>query len=448
MASPDPTEPATTGRFERLLGGSESLRGQLIRGGIGSMAVKIAGLLLNLAVAVVLARLLGPAGYGTYAFALSIIMLLAIPAMFGVPNLLVREVAKYQLHEQWPLLRGALRRSHQAVSLMALIIGALALLIILGRGESLAEPGRLTFAIGLLLLPLLALNSLRGAALRGLRRVVQGQLAEMVLTPGLLVLFALAFAVGLSLTPPLAMLAHAAAALTAFIAGSWLLRRALPLQVQTVAPAYSSSEWLAGVLPFSLITGIQVINNQADIVMLGILTDNAAVGLYKVAVQGSVLVAFGLTALNMVLAPHITRLYQQGERERLQRMVKASARVVLLIALPVAAVFALFGATLLELVFGSDYRGAHTALAILAAGQLCNAAAGSVALLLNMSGHERLTAWGVGCAAVVNILLNLILIPRFGINGAAMATAVTLACWNGLLIIAVRRKLDINSTAF
>ncbi len=448
MANSDPTEPATTGRLERFLGGSESLRGQLIRGGIGSMAVKIASLLLNLVVAILLARLLGPAGYGTYAFALSIITLLAIPAMFGVPNLLVREVAKYQLHEQWSLLRGALRRSHQAVATMALIIATLALLVMLGQGDPLADPGRMTFAIGLLLMPLLALNHLRGAALRGLRRVVQGQLAPMVIMPAMLALFAAAFALAWPLSPSLAMLAHVAAALGALLVGSWLLARALPAPVRTATPAYRTREWLAGVLPFSLIAGIQIINNQTDLVMVGLLIDNTAVGLYRVAVQGSVLVGFGLMALNMVIGPHITRLYQQEDRQRLQRMAQASARVVLLIALPVAVVFALFGDTLLDLVFGSEYRGAHAALAILAVGQLCNAAAGSVGLLLNMSGYERLTAWGVGCAAIVNVILNLLLIPRFGINGAAIATAVTLACWNGLLVIAVRRKLQINSTAF
>ena len=446
MADPELTHANLAARLERMLGGRATLRGQLLRGGIGSMAVKSANLLLNLAAAVMLARLLGPAGYGTYSFFLSVVMLLAVPAMFGMPRLLIREVATYQLHEQWSLLRGILRRSYQVATVLVLLIGMLALLIGGEPGKGFA--GRETLLIGMLLLPFLALNSLCGAALRGLCRVVQGQMAEMVFIPGLLVVFSAAVALTVTLTPAWVMLAHAGAALSAFLIGTGLLSRALPAPVQRVTPAYNTRAWLSSVWPFGLIAGMQVINNQADILMLGVLSDTTAVGLYRVAAQASLLVSFGHMALNMVLGPHVTRLYQQNDRDRLQRMVKASARFNLLIAVPVAMLFMLFGDSLLALVFGADYRGAYIALTMLVVGQLGNVAAGSVALLLNMSGHEKLTAAGLGGATLVNILLNTILIPRFGINGAAIATVATLACWNGVLLIAVRRRLQIRPSAF
>ncbi|MGH2542589.1 MAG: polysaccharide biosynthesis C-terminal domain-containing protein, partial [Ardenticatenaceae bacterium] len=165
-------------------------------------------------------------------------------------------------------------------------------------------------------------------------------------------------------------------------------------------------------------------------------------------VQGATLVAFTLTAANMVLAPYIAQLYAAGDNTRLQHMVTRGAQVILLTALPVAGTFIFFGEPILASVFGDAYRAGAAALAILCLGQLVNAGAGSVGLILNMTGHERDTAVGVAAAAAANLILNLILIPRFGIEGAAVATAVSLATWNVLLCRRVYRRVGIRSAAF
>ncbi|MCK5230488.1 MAG: polysaccharide biosynthesis C-terminal domain-containing protein [Desulfobulbaceae bacterium] len=87
-------------------------------------------------------------------------------------------------------------------------------------------------------------------------------------------------------------------------------------------------------------------------------------------------------------------------------------------------------------------------MAILAAGQLINAAMGSMGFLLNMTGYERDVARTLLMTAGLNILLNLALIPTFGMAGAASATAVSLTLWSILLYRIVKRRIGINSTAF
>jgi O-antigen/teichoic acid export membrane protein len=82
---------------------------------------------------------------------------------------------------------------------------------------------------------------------------------------------------------------------------------------------------------------------------------------------------------------------------------------------------------------------------ILAFGQLINVLFGPVGILLNMTGHERDTMRGLTMAAVLNVLLSLTLIPMFGINGAAIASAITLVICNVLLWKSVRKRLDIQS---
>lgn len=413
------------------------------------MVLKVAFVGLSLAVTVLLARILGPESYGVYAFAFAVVMLLAIPVQAGLPTLLVREVARYEESGSRALMRGLVRRANQAVAGLALAIGLAAAAVSVLFGDRLSAEQARTFAWALALLPLIGLGNVRGAVLRGLRRVVQGQLPEQIVRPGLFVAALGAFLVlGRELTSSLAMALHAGAALLAFLVGALLLIRALPGEVRRARPAYRTRSWLGSLMPLTLLSGIQLVNSQADIVLLGVLASPEDVGVYRVATQAALLVIFALTAVNLVLAPHLARAYSARDRAELQNLATWSARIVLVTALPVAVALIAFGRPILSLVFGDAYTAGAGALAILCIGQLTNAAAGSVGLILNMTGHEQDTVRGVALAAVINVVLNVALIPPFGIEGAAVATAVSLATWNVVLFRKVRGRVGIISTAW
>lgn len=420
------------------------LGGRLIRGTAGSLALKVVATGLALATAVLLARLLGPGGYGAYSHALALTSLLAVPAQLGLPTLVVRQVAAYQARGAWGLLRGVLLRTTQLALAISAVVATAGWLWARSAGDRMGGEELATLEWALALVPLAALASLRGAALRGLQRVVQGLLPDLVLRPGLLVLGVLTMAaLGHALSPSRAMGLNVLATLVAFGVGAWLLGKALPAEVRGATAGYDTRAWLGSALSLSLLAAMQVITAQTDIVMLGWLTSPQEVGIYTVAVRGAALVVFVLQAVNLALEPHVARLYTTGDRERLQRTVTWSARVVLAAALPVAGLFALFGDAILRLVFGQPYVGAHTALTVLAAGQVVNAAMGSVGLLLNMTGRERETATGQAVAAAANVLLNLLLIPRYGVEGAAVATATSLVLWNLILAWKVYREIGV-----
>lgn len=427
------------------------LRGRLARGAVGSLALKVAQTLLSFASGVLLARLLGAEGYGVYAYVFSLVTLLALPAGFGLPNLVVRETSKALARSEWGLVQGMWRWAGRTTAATSLVLIVLAGGVVWVLAERFSGLQLATFAWGLVLAPLLALGNLRGAALRGLHRVVEGQLPEQVLRPGVFVLFLLGAAFLLpaeKVSPATAMALHALASGLAFAVGAWLLWRATPAEIRRAAPAYNGRRWLASTLPLAFISGMQLINQRTDILMLGLFTTAAEVGIYRVAVQASTFVSFGLQAMNMVVAPQFAHLHALGDTRRLQRVVTASARAILFLTLPAVLLFALYGKPLLKLVFGAEFAAAYTPLVILALGQLVNSAAGSVGFLLNMTGHERDTARGMAVAAGGNVVLNLILIPPLGVNGAALATASTLALWNLLLWRAVQHRLGINSMAF
>ena len=422
-----------------------------LAGGLGSFSVRLSGVILSFIVTVVLARLLGAESYGTYAFVYAFLSLLAIPSGMGLPSLIVRETAKAHASRSWGLMRGLWRWSNLSVFFLSAALLVFVFAVINFWNTDFDATTVDTIYVGLVFVPLVALGNIRGASLRGLRCVVQGQLPETVIRPALFILMLLSFNLlaerDLSATSSMAL--FTIASMLAFVFGAWMLRRSLPAPMRCrPAPEYDAPYWLKAILPFALIAGMNTINSNADVLLLGLLQADEEAGLYKVASSSAALMNFGMSAIAVAFAPYFARYYQAGDRKALQRLVMISARLGTLVALPVFLIFVFLGEWLLAVFFGSEFSAGWAALVILGFGNFINVGIGPVAVLLNMSGYERETAKGVIIAAVINVLANLCLIPEFGMEGAACATVSSLIFWNVYLWRSTRRNLGITSGIF
>jgi len=429
---------------------SAVLGSRLAREGFWTLVLKSANTLLAFVTTVLLARLLGAEGYGMYAYALALVTLLAMPAHAGLPNLVLRETARGMAEARPDHVRGVWRWAGRVVAgLSALVVVAAGPLLVIWQGGLSSPQGR-TLAWALLLVPLIALGNLRGAALRGLQRIVEGQLPEFLLRPALFLLLVGGAAVFFRghVSPPSAMALQAAASLGAFLAGAWLLWKATPPGVRGAGGTANSEGWLLSSTLFALLAGMSVVANQAATVLLGIFRTPEEVGVYRVASQLGTLAAFGLLAVNQVLAPRFADLYTRGRQKDLQRLVTAGARVMLAFNLILTILFVLLGPSFFRLVFGPEFSASYVPLLILLGGQVVNSAVGSAVMLLNMTGQERETVQGMVIGTSVNVILGLLLIPAWGTCGAAAATAVGMIVWKVLLWRRVRNVLGINSLAF
>jgi len=443
--SPNLTTPSWFGRLK-----AGAIASRTARDGVWSIVLRLASKGLGFLITIVLARVLGADGYGVYAYAFALVTLLSMPAQAGLPALVIRETAAGMAREDPARVRGVWVWSGRAVAVLSIVLVLIAGIIHFIWNEGRIEGESWTLVWALILVPFAALGNMRGAALRGLHQIVAGQLPEFVFRPGLLLLFigGVIIVSTTQITPPVAMALHVAAAAIAFCAGGWMLWIQTPPSVRGIAPRYETKKWVASAVPLALVAGMLTINRQADILMLGIFSPPDQVGVYRVSVQVATLASFGLQAMNMVVAPRFANLYAKGEMDRLQQLVRKSARVVLVISLVSTIVFVLFGRPVLEVIFGSAYVASYLPLIILLFGQMVNSLAGSVGFLLNMTGFEKETARGMAAAAGINIVLNLILIPIWGTVGAATTTAISMLAWNFLLWYAVRKHLGINSLAF
>jgi len=429
---------------------SEELRAQLLRGGIGSSFIQVANRIFGLFLGLVLARNLGPEGYGVYTYALAIMMMLMVVAEAGVPTLLVREIAAAYSQGEYGLIRGVLIRGAQLVAFIAIIITLTGIMLLWWGADNLNADVYYTTLLMLFVLPIIALITTFTRALRGLNRVVIGQAIEILLRPFLLLLIIASIFVALPTLhqPQYVMAAELFVALLGLVISLFVLNRLIPKEMRNIQTQYRSRQWLKSALPFTLIGGAGVIHNQTDIIMLGWLGSAEDVGIYRVAILGSSLVVFGLQIANIVLAPHFATLYSQGNFIKLQRLLTVSARVILSIAIPIGLILLLTGEDLIVWIFGIEFLASYTPLVILVVGQIIKISFGPAATLIYMSGLEKESVRLLWQAALINILLNAVLIPKYGLSGAATASALSMIIWEGSLFLKAYKRLGLNSTAF
>lgn len=434
---------------ELLLGRDESamLRKRLMVGLSGLLSLRVAFGGISFVLTILLARTLGDQGFGTYSYALAWVMLLGAPAVLGMDQLLVREVAAYVVKSEWGLLRGVVRLANRAVLLVSfgLVLAAVAGSWLL---RARATGGLLpTFWVALILVPLIALTRVRQATVQGLHRVVLASIPERLVLPSMFL--ALLFTAGVAhvkVTPTGAMGLNGVATALAFAVGVWLLHRAFPAEARRVTPVYRTAAWARSAFPILLFGGAGIVFAQADILILGWFKGAGVVGLYGVADKSADLLTFVMVAQNAAFASTAASLHAERDLASLQRLATRIARLTLLATLPLAIVFIGFGHWFLTRFYGAGFAHAQPALAILSVGQLLNVGTGLNGMLLLMTGHERDMVKVVAASAATNIALNVILAPKWGTEGAALANTASLLLLNLLATATLHRRTGIHST--
>jgi O-antigen/teichoic acid export membrane protein len=403
---------------------------------------------LSLASSVILARVLGPAQFGQYAFILALIPLLALPASGGTSVLLTREVAKYAHANLWEKYRGLLRFSQGwTVSYSLLLIAAV--FVVIRSLEIPLESKWSLLPIAALVVPFLGLNAIFNGTLKGLGFPGVSEAPTQIFQPSAFLVFVALFAFYGDLTPKVALGGQVVSAFFAFVAAVILYRIYRPGATVGHKAAYSTRGWAASLVPITANVFVRILNTQVGIVMLGFMASDASVAALRIADRGAQLVVLSLTIVNVVIGPHIVRCRADGDKEKLQQLARQSARYAFLIGAPITLVFFMFGRPIIDFVFGEQYADlSYLPLVVLAIGQLVSVFFGSVGYLLTMSGREVDTLQGQAIALCVTVAACAALIPLYDAMGAAIGVSIGLIVWNIVLARRVYRHLGIRSAAF
>jgi O-antigen/teichoic acid export membrane protein len=433
------------GAAGRLLGGV--MRQRLARVSFFSLALKAIGTLLVFALSVTLARALGPTHYGTYEYVIAWVTLLLVPAVFGLDKLAVRELSAAVAREDWEQAKGFLRWSLTMVLALALGVAATAAAVAFLSAGGRLDTSLLAFLLGCVVVPLSALTILWESTVRGLHGVIEGQLPTLVARPLLVITLVL---VGLGV---LGLPATAVTALGAFLIGAVgalllafaLLLRQVPQSVRHARSSPRGRAWFAAALPMAVMAALYTANGRIGTILLGGLVGPESAGIYALATRGADLVMLALVAVNTALSPTFAALVASAEAERLQRVVTQGTRLIFALGFPLALGLFVFAELFLS-IFGPEYVVGAGALRLLLVGQVVNVAMGSVGTLLVMANRERLATLGFASGTAANLVLAALLIPPFGVIGAALAATVSMIVWNGVLWSFTLRSVGVHPT--
>lgn len=174
----------------------------------------------------------------------------------------------------------------------------------------------------------------------------------------------------------------------------------------------------------------------ADTILIGAMRTSAEVGVYNVATRLVTLATFVMPAINSALGPRIANLHHRGRDDCLHSAYTVATSWIVRLSLPAFIALLAFPGELLRL-FGGGFGAGAAVTMILAAGKLIDAATGPCGLMLNMSGRPLWSMIDNLAVLFLNVVLNLWLIPRHGIAGAAIAWAVALGAVNLARVVQV-----------
>lgn len=422
-----------------------AIQGDRIRRLFKGAGIVFAGVVLELFVSflakLLIARYLGPTDYGAVSIGLKIMTATSIFVLVGLD----RGIGRYLPRRDDPSQRRGVLKSALEI---ALPIGVLAgvglfltadLIAVHVFHDAAVAPVIRVFSV---VLPFAAVFRLSIGSVQGMQQSLPKVVIQnltLPITRFLLVAVVLLYGLGTIA----AAWAYGFAYVLAGLLGAYYLIRYTPLLAD--APATSMHrELLVFSAPLMITAAMLQILSHIDTFFLGYFASTGVVGVYNVVYPLAQLLTIVLTAFGFMVMPAISSLDAEGSVGEMRRTYQLSAKWILLATLPVFLVVVLFPEMVIRVTFGAEYDSGALALSVLAVGFFAHAIVGPNSNTLTSIGRTQLIMYDNVAVAVANVALNLLLIPEYGILGAAVATSIAYGSLNALYTYQLYRATGIH----
>lgn len=384
--------------------------------------------------------------FGLYSLSLSVVSLIGSIFVFGLDDAMVRYVAIYRSKKQSNLLR-SLTIFCSALAGGAGILGAL---LVFFFAPSLAQfyhkPDIVPYLrIMAPMIPLLCMQVIWVGGLQGFKEFKKRVLAQRILIPilsGMMLLFAFIF---FRKNVTAFTLVTLIGTLISTLINLYFLFVSITRSSEPGPEVYNPREWLGFALPNFLSNIVDIVLDSIDTLLLGYFAvSTVAIGQYAAAIKITGFISLPLASLNTMFAPTIAELHSAGEKQKLEAMFKLITKWSIALSLPIFGVSILFSTSLLYLLSGRSYVAAWPLLIPFAIGSMMNTGTGSVGYMLLMTGHQKLSFLNSLAAIIVNVILGVILTPRFGALGLAISTGLASGTVNLMRLLQVHLILKIQ----
>ena len=382
------------------------------------------GMLLGFASRVIVVRYITLSEYGVFSLAVALMVIFSTVATLGLAQGATRYIAYFRGKNELSKIKGVVFSS-LGFTLIASVLLSIVLFFtsdILSTkafdDPELSTPLKIFSAA----IPFSVLTGMLITIFRGFDRVdvkvyfqdiLHGVLFPLLL--GAVILLGLAF-----LGVLYASLAATVITCLAFAIYT-IKRRPLPVRGgESASPM--RKELLLFSLPLLGTAMLSMIIVWTDTIMLGYFKTASDVGLYNGALPLARLIPIPLASMNFIYVPVVSQLYSRGLMNEMKRSYQVLTKWIFSFSWPLALILLLFPITTLSFLFGYQYAEAALALRILVVGLLIHTFLGANGMTLMVMGQTRLLMWVSLIAALLNIILNISLIPLWGITGAAVAS--------------------------
>ncbi len=433
------------------LASMETEVGQIARGAGLGLGGNLVYYLLNFLFTVLVARLVGAEAFGLYTLGVTTVTLLSRISVMGMDRGAIRYVSiKRQAGEG-----GAIRQvilTAIAFGLGASITAALVLGFFPEFFLRLFHWDDKTYLLTLfpifaLALPAMVMVSIGVAGTQAFRTMRYRALISNTLIPLTKLLGAAALFITLGATALTPTLAFALAQIIGSVLALYFLfrlaRHYTGAMKKTAREPGLTRELLKYSFPLLLSSVLVYLNGRTEIMVLGIYNQAGASGIYNAAMRFATLPLMVLTAFNAIFMPVIADLHHRGEMQRLDALFKLVTRWVIMAAMPILLALFLYAEAFIGF-FGQDFATGVAVLRILSLSTLINFSTGSVGVMLLMTGYSNLALFNAFLTLLAALALDFLLIPNYGITGAALAGMLSLILVNLVNLGEVRYLLRIQ----
>jgi O-antigen/teichoic acid export membrane protein len=358
----------------------------------------------------------------------------------------VRYVASYKSNQLWAEIKGLLRRANQLTFIVSITIMIVSGVVIYLMYKNSQGEFYYTFLFGLLIIPLMATSTLRQSSLLALKEVMFAQFPEKVMRPVFCILILLGYnaVFHVHVNAFQAMIIFFSSMLLSYLFGAWVLHRKLTPSTKLQPYKYHTKHWVSESLTLMVNSGMYLILGQLSVVMIGMMHGTSESGIFSATVRIATMVSFAITSINMIAAPIISECYAKGDMKQMQKICTLSGRSGFIFAGLVFLAVLLFGQWILGL-FGEEFKTGHGALILLSLSHLVHSYCGQSGTVMTMTGQQRASSRLLIISTVMNVVLNLVLIPSMGMIGAAIANLISTAFCYFSMMFKVKKSMQITT---
>ncbi len=420
---------------------------EILKNSIIAFFLKVLGIINGYIFSFLVIKTLGAKAWGVFTIFVALLQIASILGRLGFDTLILRYTAKYINKNKPAILAVIYKKTFNIIIISSTFISILIYLLSPILSNKIFHNSYLTYPfhiVSLILIPY-TLLLFHSEGIRGLKKIKEYMFLQQsgLFIISILIFYILLLFIDNKLILPIISYSFSIILLSLISIYIWYKYTKINFVF------YKNSRYIQISYKYLFINGLPILfassltffMNWIDIIMLGMFRTVQEVGIYNIILKVAMIISLPLTAINTILAPKFAEYWDKRDKKNFLKLAQRSTKLIFWTTLPVLILFLLFHNKILNL-FGEDFQKGNIALLILLLGQFINAASGSVGIILLMTGHQKAHQNITLTGTILNIMLNYLLIPYYGMLGAAIANTVTTIYWNILFSIKVYKILN------